>query len=112
MTDESDRSTGAPFPMPDDRLRDANEQLTLTAIEAQACAEELSRRYQEQNHVLIKKQRELRGGGVPTDVDGTAGTETPGRGAARLSRANAGLRTDKDRARTPPYGDGRSVMVH
>ena len=62
MTDEHrPRSTGAPFPMPDDRLRDANEQLTLTAIEAQACAEEVSQRYQEQNHVLIKKQQELRG---------------------------------------------------
>jgi signal transduction histidine kinase len=43
------------------RLRDANEQLTLRSLLAQQWVEESAQRYQEQASVLIKKQEELRG---------------------------------------------------
>ncbi len=60
MTDEyTPLIIGEPLPMPNSRLRDVNEQLTLTAIKAQQSAEESSKSYQEQNQVLVKKQQEL-----------------------------------------------------
>jgi signal transduction histidine kinase len=43
-----------------DRLRDANEQLTLTSLQAQQRAEEAAERYQDQAKALIHKQEELR----------------------------------------------------
>jgi signal transduction histidine kinase/CheY-like chemotaxis protein len=46
-----------------DRLRDANRQLTLHALRVQEQAEELARRYQcehDTNETLLKKQRQLR----------------------------------------------------
>lgn len=48
---------------PDDRLREANEQLTLAALRAQEEAEESTRRYSreaELNAELLKKQQQLR----------------------------------------------------
>jgi len=43
-----------------DRLRDANEHLTLAALQAQQRAEELAQRYQGQNKILLNKQSALR----------------------------------------------------
>jgi signal transduction histidine kinase/ActR/RegA family two-component response regulator len=61
MTNE--RSPEAPERPPnaaDNRLRDANEQLTLTSLQALQRAEEAAQCYQEQTRVLSKKQEELR----------------------------------------------------
>lgn len=44
----------------DDRLRDANEHLTIAALEAQQRAEDLAQRYLDQNRLLMTKQRTLR----------------------------------------------------
>lgn len=43
-----------------ERLRDANEHLTITALQAEERAEELARRYQVQNSILLIKQSALR----------------------------------------------------
>ncbi|MDK2745066.1 MAG: response regulator [Nitrospira sp. BO4] len=43
-----------------DRLRDANEHLTITALQAEERAEELAQRYQVQNSILLIKQSALR----------------------------------------------------
>ena len=43
-----------------DRLRDANEHLTLTALEAQQRAEELAQRNEDQNKIVLKKRAILR----------------------------------------------------
>ncbi len=51
---------GRPPNVGDDRLRDANEQLTLTSLQAQQRAEDSAERYQDQARVLIKKQEDLR----------------------------------------------------
>lgn len=45
---------------PDERLRDANEHLTMAALEAQQRAEDLAQRLQDQNKVLMTKQGTLR----------------------------------------------------
>jgi CheY-like chemotaxis protein len=51
---------GEPPNVTNDRLRDANEQLTLTSLQAQQRAEEAAERYQDQAKALIQKQGELR----------------------------------------------------
>ena len=43
-----------------DRLRDANEHLTLTALEAQQRAEDLAQRNEDQNKIVLKKRAMLR----------------------------------------------------
>lgn len=61
MTNEG--SAGAserPLDTADVRLRDVNEQLTLTSLRALQLAEEAAQRYQDQNRKLLKKQEDLR----------------------------------------------------
>ncbi len=56
----SERTPGTPSHTPnaaDDRLRDANEQLTLTSLQALQRAEESAQRYQAQARVLIKNRK-------------------------------------------------------
>lgn len=61
MTNEgSPEAPERPPDAADDRLRDVNEQLTLTSLHALQRAEESAQRYQEQTRVLSKKQEDLR----------------------------------------------------
>ncbi|MGZ8393913.1 MAG: ATP-binding response regulator [Nitrospira sp.] len=59
----SERTPGTPSLTPnatEDRLRDANERLTLTSLQALQRAEESAQNYQDQARVLSKKQDDLR----------------------------------------------------
>jgi CheY-like chemotaxis protein len=52
--------TDKPQIVANDRLRDANEHLTLTALEAQQRAEELAQRNEDQNKIVLEKRAMLR----------------------------------------------------
>lgn len=61
MTNEGSAEASArPPDAAEARLRDVNEQLTLTSLRALQRAEEEAQRYQDQNRELLKKQEDLR----------------------------------------------------